>query len=310
MLWILIYYSLITFFTYQASGLPAHNFTNAIFREEAFPNPLVVPWGNARYYCARNNQWMTADWSRNDCALAIQKFHDIEVTPKRGTVYEFVQAGGRQQHPSYYGQAMPREYTGGKQRPHRERTRELTSIGTCTMGVVMMNDPNLGNVRKLVPGKIPGNRAYAATDFATYMDMWWAATQLYQLCSLNYDSPGWLPIGQSALLLIQNHPSRPFSIFTLLPHRLTRSYPGINGSIGIFLYPTSSGMDKQINGTQPSTTISDHLPSGWTYYGCNYDDSQNRALGNLSWSGQNLSVQRCADYCEEYKYMGVEFGEE
>lgn len=44
---------------------------------------------------------------------------------------------------------------------------------------------------------LSGKNAYAATDFASYTDVWWAIIQLYQLCTLNYQTPGWVPIGES-----------------------------------------------------------------------------------------------------------------
>ncbi|KAI4236320.1 MAG: hypothetical protein LQ352_008020 [Teloschistes flavicans] len=130
------------------------------------------------------------------------------------------------------------------------------------------------NTRVLLPGMLSGKNAYAATDFASYTDVWWAIIQLYQLCTLNYQTPGWVPIG-------------------------------LNSSTGVLLYPSNSTVDRQINGTHPTASLAEHVPSGWTYNGCNVDNPQARALGNLSWSGIDLSLQRCADYCEGYTYMGV-----
>ncbi|KAL8635639.1 MAG: hypothetical protein Q9228_006888 [Teloschistes exilis] len=126
---------------------------------------------------------------------------------------------------------------------------------------------------------LSGKSAYAPTDFASYTDAWWAAMQLYQLCALNYQTPGWVPIG-------------------------------INSSTGVLLYPTNTTIDRQINGTYPTSNLAKHVPNDWTYYGCNLDSQDARALGNLSWSGTGLTVKRCADYCDQYNYMGVEFGSE
>lgn len=83
------------------------------YRIEALPNPLVIPWGNVRYTCTQSTTWLTNTFQSSDCAGAIQKFHDIEVVPKRSTVYEYIQAGAPQSHPTYYGQATPRQYTHG-----------------------------------------------------------------------------------------------------------------------------------------------------------------------------------------------------
>ncbi|KAL9578149.1 MAG: hypothetical protein Q9212_005905 [Teloschistes hypoglaucus] len=113
MLKIIIYCLVINSFSYHVAGRPASNFT--AFETKAFPNPLVIPFGNSRYYCTNTLRWMTRGWDSSDCVNAIQKFHDVEVTARRGTVYEFVEAGGRQRHAAYYGQETPREYTNGRQ---------------------------------------------------------------------------------------------------------------------------------------------------------------------------------------------------
>ena len=46
----------------------------------------------------------------------------------------------------------------------------------------------------------------------------------------------------------------------------------------------------------------------FTYLGCQLDSSTARTLSSLSWTGTGLTVERCASYCSEYQYMGVEFG--
>ena len=48
--------------------------------------------------------------------------------------------------------------------------------------------------------------------------------------------------------------------------------------------------------------------STFNYIACEADSATSRTLSSLSWSGTNLTVERCAAYCSEYKYMGVEFG--
>ena len=48
--------------------------------------------------------------------------------------------------------------------------------------------------------------------------------------------------------------------------------------------------------------------STFNYIACEADSSTSRTLSSLSWSGTNLTVERCAAYCSQYKYMGVEFG--
>ena len=48
--------------------------------------------------------------------------------------------------------------------------------------------------------------------------------------------------------------------------------------------------------------------STFNYIACEADSATSRTLSSLSWSGTNLTVERCAAYCTEYKYMGVEFG--
>ena len=51
-------------------------------------------------------------------------------------------------------------------------------------------------------------------------------------------------------------------------------------------------------------------PGTFDYFGCLLDSSDSRALTSKNWSGTGLTVQRCADFCSDYKYMGVEFGAE
>ncbi|CAF9939248.1 hypothetical protein IMSHALPRED_001269 [Imshaugia aleurites] len=46
----------------------------------------------------------------------------------------------------------------------------------------------------------------------------------------------------------------------------------------------------------------------FTYLGCQLDSFTARTLSSLSWTGTGLTVERCASYCSEYQYMGVEFG--
>lgn len=100
-----------------------------------------------------------------------------------------------------------------------------------------------------------------------------------------------------------------YSIIRISKLNLGLEHLGYNLSTGIFLYATNSTIDKTVNATEPDTRISDNLPDGWGYLGCNYD-SPYRALKNLSWSGDGLSLERCAEYCVEYPYFGVESGRE
>ena len=114
MLWMLVTIILFSTVTFRVVGLQsAKNRTIVSIQLEALPNPLIVPWGNDKYYCVPSDPWTTPEWTPIDCGGAIQKFHDIEVTPKGGNVYEFIQAGAQQGHPNYYGQATPRQYTNG-----------------------------------------------------------------------------------------------------------------------------------------------------------------------------------------------------
>ena len=46
----------------------------------------------------------------------------------------------------------------------------------------------------------------------------------------------------------------------------------------------------------------------FNYVACESDSTTARTLSSLSWAGTGLTVERCAAYCAEYKYMGVEFG--
>lgn len=90
---------------------------------KSLPNPLVIPSANVNYTCTTSTTWLpnafSPTWipdtfSPSDCAEAIAKFHDIEVAPKRDTVYEFIQTSAPQSRPYYYGQATPRQYISGR----------------------------------------------------------------------------------------------------------------------------------------------------------------------------------------------------
>ncbi|KAL8712650.1 MAG: hypothetical protein Q9220_003181 [cf. Caloplaca sp. 1 TL-2023] len=154
--------------------------------------------------------------------------------------------------------------------------------GTCTLSVVMMMDKRLGT---FVPGKSTTPGIYAATDLTSYGDIWYAASQINRLCMSSYGVPGWIPIGDA-------------------------SSTGVGSSVGIFLHATGSILDKAINGTEIDASISDSLPLSWNYLGCNLDVPSPRALSNLSWAGDGLTVERCAEYCAGLIYFGVEFGRE
>ena len=63
---------------------------------------------------------------------------------------------------------------------------------------------------------------------------------------------------------------------------------------------TNSGTSAPASVVQKSSTFN--------YVACESDSTTARTLSSLSWAGTELTVQRCAAYCAEYKYMGVEFG--
>lgn len=105
-----IFFSLSAF---QVASLVVNN-TFASFRIESLPNPLVIEWANEEYTCTRSPTWLSDTFDPTDCALAVTRFHDIEVVPRGETVYEYIQAGGQQKHAAYYGQATPRQYTFGR----------------------------------------------------------------------------------------------------------------------------------------------------------------------------------------------------
>ena len=81
--------------------------------------------------------------------------------------------------------------------------------------------------------------------------------------------------------------------------------------------PSSSNTAANGQG-QPSTsntaTVANAAPQtvktsgSFSYTGCEADNANSRTLSSLQWSGQNLTVERCADFCSGYQYMGVEFG--
>ncbi|KAI4119393.1 MAG: hypothetical protein LQ345_000701 [Seirophora villosa] len=135
--------------------------------------------------------------------------------------------------------------------------------------------------------------AYAADDISTYTDIWRAAKQLHGLCTTSYGVPGWIAIAFNGLAQKADDDEG----------------AGDASSTGVFLYASNSTIAETINATEPDTRISAHLPPNWNYLGCNYDTS-NVALKNLSWAGDMLSLERCAEYCTHYRYFGVKAGRE
>ena len=91
-----------------------------------------------------------------------------------------------------------------------------------------------------------------------------------------------------------------------------------NGTAADGQVPSSSSTTAAVGQGQPSTsntaTVANAAPqtvktSGtFSYTGCEADNANSRTLSSKQWSGQNLTVERCADYCSGYQYMGVEFG--
>ncbi|KAL9008447.1 MAG: hypothetical protein Q9173_006429 [Seirophora scorigena] len=152
-----------------------------------------------------------------------------------------------------------------------------------------------GNTSLLVPENFSKIHAYAADDISTYTDIWRAATQLHGLCTAGYGVPGWIAIAATP--------------DTGVAQQADNEGAGDASSTGVFLYASNSTIAETINATEPDTRISAHLPPNWNYLGCNYDTS-NVALKNLSWAGDMLSLERCAEYCTDYRYFGVKAGRE
>ncbi|CAO1597760.1 hypothetical protein XANCAGTX0491_001557 [Xanthoria calcicola] len=83
-----------------------------------------------------------------------------------------------------------------------------------------------------------------------------------------------------------------------------------NASIGIFYYSSQSSLHESLDALQPDRRIADSVPQGYEYLGCHNDYPSNRQLTKLSWAGANLSIERCARYCHDYDFFGVESGRE
>ncbi|KAL8967173.1 MAG: hypothetical protein Q9197_005575 [Variospora fuerteventurae] len=87
-------------------------FSLSIFKVASqLPDPLVVTSGGEEFTCTPSIDWGSNPFTPSDCTEAVEKFHTIEVEAKGNTVYEFFQAGTRQENPKSYGQALPKQYT-------------------------------------------------------------------------------------------------------------------------------------------------------------------------------------------------------
>ena len=71
------------------------------------------------------------------------------------------------------------------------------------------------------------------------------------------------------------------------------------------IQPSTSNTATVANAAPPQTV---QKSGTFSYTGCDSDNPNSRTLSSKQWSGQNLTVERCADYCSGYQYMGVEFG--
>lgn len=89
-------------------------FSLSIFKVASqLPDPLVLTSGGENFTCTPSTVWLSNSFNPSDCAGAVERFRTIEVETKRKTVYEFFQAGTRQENPKIYGQALPKQYTFG-----------------------------------------------------------------------------------------------------------------------------------------------------------------------------------------------------
>ncbi|KAL9016913.1 MAG: hypothetical protein Q9185_005735 [Variospora sp. 1 TL-2023] len=155
-------------------------FSLSIFKVASrLPDPLVLTSGGEEFTCTPSIDWRSKPFIPSDCTEAIEKFHTIEFEAKGNTVYEFFQAGTRQEDPKSYGQALPKQYT----------------FGTCTLGIINMNDSSLEG---LVPGMFSVVDEYATNDISTYKVVLDAAKQLYAVCTDAYDVPGYIAIGHKS----------------------------------------------------------------------------------------------------------------
>ena len=76
---------------------------------------------------------------------------------------------------------------------------------------------------------------------------------------------------------------------------------------------TTGGEAQPVSSDPPNIqNVPQAVPSAGTfsYTGCSVDSASSRTLSSVPWKGDGLTVQRCATYCAQYQYMGVEFGSE
>ena len=76
---------------------------------------------------------------------------------------------------------------------------------------------------------------------------------------------------------------------------------------------TTGGQAQPVSSNPPTIANTPQtVPTSGTfsYTGCSVDSASSRTLSSVPWKGDGLTVQRCATYCSQYQYMGVEFGSE
>src|SRR6266536_1989707 len=76
--------------------------------------------------------------------------------------------------------------------------------------------------------------------------------------------------------------------------------------------PASSSTSTPPVTTQPSGPGPQKtgLPSGWTYYGCQTEATNARALASKSTAYDTMTLESCASDCAGFTYFGSEYGRE
>ena len=101
-----------------------------------------------QWHCGRGVDWVTPTFDGNDCFEAIARLQDVEEKWHGKTKYEFVQPDAYPDHRSLESQSTPRKYAYGEPwNPLFNVCKTHRRLGSCVLGIVIMSDPILGDVK-------------------------------------------------------------------------------------------------------------------------------------------------------------------
>ncbi|KAH8892639.1 galactose oxidase [Thozetella sp. PMI_491] len=103
------------------------------------------------------------------------------------------------------------------------------------------------------------------------------------------------------------------SLLDLYDYKMEYSLPWtVSGSTQSSTQSVASGISTAV--TTPSTPATPYQPgtvdSVWTWYGCQTEGTNARALSSKTFAADTMTLESCATFCSGYMYFGVEYARE